>query len=376
MISPLEISITLIAYLIGVGILTLPGALANTLDTPDGWLTLLAAGFPTMVLTFLYVNLQKHFPGRTFLQYLRQGKVGKWWAFIFGASFIVYFVTILGWEARMLYIVLDMYVLGRTPPAVIIASVLLVTSYAVTKGLSGIIHINVLFLPIILFVLLFIFLFNIGQASLDQIRPVAPKGILHVLKAFPDVFIVLVGSEILMLLMAHMRADKLRAWPLNTAVAGATLAYILVTLFTYFIFSVDEAKVITFATVELAKVIEIPGGFFERIESMMIIVWTMSLFTTMIIAQLLTTHILKDQFFSQSAPKYGKQTKDRLLTPVIVFISIIIAFIPESIIETFQLGDWLGILALSILIGGLFIGYITVWWRKRAANKVKEQHTL
>ncbi len=374
--SPLEISTSLLAYFIGVAILTFPGPLAVTLDTADGWLTLIIAGLVTMVPIVLYVHMQKHFPGKTLLQYLKQGALGKWWAFIFAVLFFVYFVTLLGWEARMLNIVLDMYLLDRTPATAIVASILIVTSYAVTKGLPGIVHMNLIFVPIILIVLLFVFLLNIDQVELDALRPIAPKGIGHVLKAFPDVLLGLVGSEILMFFVAHMKTDQLRAWPMNIAVAVATLSYILVTIFTYFVFSVDEAKVIPFTTIELAKAIEFPGGFFEHIESLMITIWTLSLFTTMIICQLLAIHIIKDQFYSQPDSMNPHPKEGKWLTAIIVFVAFIVAFIPESITEALQLGDWIGILALFLWITGLLIGYITILWRKRETGKVKEQRTL
>jgi spore germination protein len=375
MISPLEMSISLIAFIIGVGILTLPGALADTLDTSDGWISILITGFIVMVLVFSYTYLQKQFPGQTLLQYLRQGSFGKWWALIIAVSFIVYFISLIGFEARVLGIVLNLYLLDRTPAVVIAATILLVTTYAVSKGVPGIIHLNVLFTPIILLVLLGIISFNIEQVEAAPILPVIPKGFVHVLQAVPDTALSFAGIEILLFLMAHMKADKLRAWPLNTAICVIVLAYILVTFFTYFTFSVDEAKVISFGTVELAKEIDIPGGFFERIESLMITVWTMSIFNTIAMSHLLAVHVLKDQFFRQSDPTNMQQKEAKRLSAVVVFIAFLIAFMPNSITETHQVGDWLGILGVSLYICSIVIGYCTVWWRKKT-DVEKEQSYL
>ncbi len=364
-ISPLEMSFSLIAFIIGVGVLTMPGVLADTLDTADGWISIIIAGLMIMVLIFIYVNLQKHFPGHTFLQFLRQGTLGKWWAFIFSVLFIVYFVTILGFEARVLGIVFDLYLLDRTPSYIIVASIFLVTSYAVSKGISGIIHLNVLFSPIILFVLMGIITFNVQNFELAPLLPVAPKGFVHILKGIPDVVLAFIGIEILFFFMAFMKEDKLSTWPLNIGIAIIMLSYLLVTIFTYFVFSMDESKVVTFGTVELAKEIEIPGGFFERVESMMITVWTMAIFNTIAISQLLAVHIMNDQFFSKSNINSPMDKEGKWLTAIIVFFAIIITFIPESITETFQFGDWIGTLGMSLFLGGVIVGYFTVWWRKK-----------
>ncbi|WP_096188883.1 GerAB/ArcD/ProY family transporter [Evansella halocellulosilytica] len=364
-ISPLEMSISLIAFIIGVGVLTIPGTLADTLDTADGWITIIVSGFMVMVLVFLFVHLQKHFPGQTFLEYLRQGAVGKWWAFIFAVLFIVYFVTLLGFEVRVLSIVTGLYLIDRTPTVVIVSSILLVTSYAVSKGVSGIIHLNVLFTPIILLVLLGVLSFNVDHFELGPLLPLVPKGVFHMFKAVPDVALAFVGIEILFFFMAHMKADKLYALPLNIGIGVIMLSYVFVTLITYTVFSVDESKVIAFTTVELAKAIEIPGGFFERIESMMITVWTMSIFNTAAMSQLLAVHILEDQFFSQISPTNRPPKKSKWLAAVIVFFAIIFAFIPESVTETMQFGDWIGMLGMGLFLCGIVVGYFTVWWRKK-----------
>jgi spore germination protein len=364
MISPLEMGMTIIAFFIGVGILTLPGALAETLDTADGWMTILISGLIIMVTFILYVYLQKKFPGQTLLQYLRQSTTGKWLAFSLAVISVVYFVILLGFEARALALLLDMYLLDRTPSIIIVTSILLVTSYAVSKGIPGVIHLNVLFTPFIFGVLLVIFAFNIDNVQLDPILPLAPKGFMHVFKGLPDTFFSLMATHFLFFFMGYMKADHLRAKPLNIALIVVVLAHTMATLFTYLVFSVDESKVIVFATIELAKAIEIPGGFFERIESLMITVWTMGIFNTMIVSQLLAVHILTDQFFPRSDPTNMHQKVAKRLSATVVFIAVMVAMIPKSLAETFQLGDWLGNVGMLFVVYGLAVGYFTVWCRK------------
>nr|BAA75377.1 YndE [Halalkalibacterium halodurans] len=268
---------------------------------------------------------------------------------------------LMGFESRMLAIVLDMYLIDRTPSVIVICTILVVTSYAVSKGVQGLIHLNVLFIPFILTVLLAILLFNVQHAKLDPILPVAPKGILHPLKGLPNVVLAYIGVEILLFFMGRMKGKDVKAWPLNIGVGIVTLFYFLITFFTYFVFGVEQSKVINFTTVELAKVVEVPGGFFERVESMMITVWTMAIFNTIAMSQLIIILIYNDLFSA-----FKKQTQSgNYLTPVIVFITIIIAFIPESISDTLTWGDWIGYFGFSVLILSLLVGYVTVGWRKK-----------
>src|SRR5690625_2019706 len=64
-VSGTEMAVTLIAVLMGTGILTLPRVLSERMDTPDGWLSVIISGLLFMILVFLYVRLQRHFPGKT-----------------------------------------------------------------------------------------------------------------------------------------------------------------------------------------------------------------------------------------------------------------------------------------------------------------------
>ncbi|BAB05711.1 spore germination protein [Halalkalibacterium halodurans] len=360
-IDPLEISIALIAFIIGVGILTLPGSLADTLNTADGWITIIVGGSIICALVYVTVRLQKEFPEQTLLQFLLAGQKSKWLAVLLGVLFSLHFLMLMGFESRMLAIVLDMYLIDRTPSVIVICTILVVTSYAVSKGVQGLIHLNVLFIPFILTVLLAILLFNVQHAKLDPILPVAPKGILHPLKGLPNVVLAYIGVEILLFFMGRMKGKDVKAWPLNIGVGIVTLFYFLITFFTYFVFGVEQSKVINFTTVELAKVVEVPGGFFERVESMMITVWTMAIFNTIAMSQLIIILIYNDLFSA-----FKKQTQSgNYLTPVIVFITIIIAFIPESISDTLTWGDWIGYFGFSVLILSLLVGYVTVGWRKK-----------
>jgi spore germination protein len=288
---------------------------------------------------------------------------------------VVYFVILLGFEARALALLLDMYLLDRTPSIIVVASILLMTSYAVSKGFSGVIHLNLLFSPIILCVLAVIFAFNIDEVQVDALFPFAPKGIIHMFKGIPDTLLSLMAPQILFFFMGYMKADHLRAKPLNIALIVVVLAHTMATLFTYLVFSVDESKVIVFSTIELAKAIQIPGGFFERIESLMITVWSMGIFNTVFVTQLLAVHILTDQFFPRSDPTNMQQKEAKLLSAVVVFIAFLIAFMPKSITETIQVGDWIGQLGVSLYICSVAIGYCTVWWRKKT-DAEKEQSYL
>ncbi|MCD8503151.1 MAG: spore germination protein [Bacillaceae bacterium] len=64
-ITPIEMTVTLIAMLVGVGSLTLPRVLAVSVGTTDGWISLLLGTLIAMILVCLIVRLNKALNGET-----------------------------------------------------------------------------------------------------------------------------------------------------------------------------------------------------------------------------------------------------------------------------------------------------------------------
>ncbi len=98
-----------------------------------------------LFIIMLYVKLQRNFPGETLLQFYLKGKVGKWFAKLFGCVLAFYFIINIALVARIMEISVDMFLLDRTPATILVGVFLLTTSYAVSKGVQGIVHINLMY---------------------------------------------------------------------------------------------------------------------------------------------------------------------------------------------------------------------------------------
>ncbi|MGO4887458.1 GerAB/ArcD/ProY family transporter [Anaerobacillus sp. MEB173] len=363
-VSPIEMSILIISMIIGVGILTVPRALTSAQETADGWISIGITGIVVMINVFIYVQLQKNFPGKNLLQYFAEGKKGKWLAKILSVSFILYFLFLLGYEARVLGVVVKLYLLDQTPSEVIVLIMLLLIVYAVNKGAQGVIHLSLMFIPIVIFVSFLIFPFNIMNISFERVLPIMPEGILPVLLGVKEMILSYLGVEIIFFFMAYMKVENLRSRPLNLAILFITMLYASVYFFTVAVFGVEMTKYTTFPTVDLAKEVEIPGGFIERIESLVITVWIMTIFNTMSIAFFLLVQTAKQQFLVKKKATY--------LPAAVAFVVFILAFVPLSLSETFEFGDYIGWFGLSLYITSIISGFLTVWLRKRRAQSNQE----
>ncbi|WP_202081323.1 GerAB/ArcD/ProY family transporter [Caldalkalibacillus salinus] len=367
-LSPLEMAISLMAMIIGVGVLTVPRSLAVELNTPDGWISLVLAGLFVMGIVTLYVLLQKQFPSKTILEFLAEGTVGRYASYVLGFMFILYFISLSGYEARILAFVVKMYLLDQTPSEVLVLLILICTMYAVSKGFQAIVHLNFLFLPIIVLVLVSLISFNITEIEIDNLRPVTPEGAFVPIMGLKETVFTFIGIEIILFFMSRMKKEDLKAKRLNIGIGITTLLYITITILAYSLFTVDAVKLITFPTVELAKVIEIPGAFFERLESVMITVWIMGIFNTLSITHYLSVEITKKHFLRRMP-----LSTLAILTSVIIFL---VTFIPPNIVKAFKFGDWIGYTGLTLYLLCLLFGFLTILMRAKQKKKKDDQRPI
>ncbi|OLO28637.1 hypothetical protein BTR23_17115 [Alkalihalophilus pseudofirmus] len=358
-INPIEMGVTLISLIFGVGVLTLPRVLAERVGTTDGWISILVAGLITMSLVYIYVRIQKNFPTQSLLEFIAKGKIGKWGAKVLAFFFIFYFTVLLAFQVRILAMATKLYLIDQTPSEVVIGIILLIITYAASKGMQGIVHIHLMFMPFILTALFGVIIFNLGEADFGQLLPVVSEGFMPVLSGILPPMFSFAGIMFLFFFMGHMKESDLRSLPLNIAILFLVITYTFLAIISYVTFGLEMTKVITFPAIELAKEIEIIGGFIERLESLFLTVYIMAIFTTMATVLFANIKTIEEQFI----PSKKLRT---WIPPVIIFIIFIISFIPDSITSLENVGQLLAVLGDVLLILGIVSGYITVWIRKRS----------
>ncbi|WP_238457969.1 GerAB/ArcD/ProY family transporter [Alkalihalobacterium alkalinitrilicum] len=119
----------------------------------------------------------------------------------------------------------------------------------------------------------------------------------------------------------------------------------------------------TFPFMEIVRMIEVPGGFFERLQSIALVIWIMALFTSTSLYQLLAVKIINDIF--------SPHQKVSWLSTAIVFISFIIAFLPENITELEKLGSSITYYGIGITFVPIGFGFLTVWMRKKTSPAMR-----
>ncbi|WP_100400974.1 GerAB/ArcD/ProY family transporter [Bacillus sp. FJAT-44742] len=355
-----ELGCVLISYSFGVGILTLPRDLAVSLDTSDGWITVLLAGFIILLLVYFCVTWQKHFIRENVFEYLLRGPLSKWIAFPLILLFLMYFILLAAVVLRYFGIASKMYLLDQTPTEVLVMVMLIISAYAASKGIEGIVFLNILFVPTIILALSGVIVLNIGNAEVEKMFPVLAEGLFPV---FEGVFLPLfaLNSVIpLFFLLGFLHQKEVKNKPLFISVGITTLIYVGIVIISYMIFSVDTAKIIVFPTIEVAKEIEL-GGIFERIESVFLAVWVLSIFTTVKLLFFLSVEVIREIFLTKR--------KTPWLPGIIAFVIFLVTFFPENEAELQAFVEYLNYMGIGLIFIVLTITAITIRVRKKRKTK-------
>lgn len=145
-----DILFALASVVIGLGVLTLPRTVADAAKSSDGWISILIGGIIAMFFTWIAAKLASRFPKQTFIEYGLI--VTKPVAYLLTFLFAVYNILYVGFELRGVANVSKQYLFERTPVEVLSLVLLLVIMYAVSGSRAALLRLNLMFLPIVLFI--------------------------------------------------------------------------------------------------------------------------------------------------------------------------------------------------------------------------------
>ena len=132
-------------YVIGTAFILLPGPVISSAKQ-YGWVVVIWATLYGLVLAFGYLYLAKLYPGKTLIEIALQA-FGKWAGGFVSLLYIVFFIQIASWVTRNLGDFMHINLMPRTPMSLFHIMILLVSAYAVSKGIESIALVNELLVP-------------------------------------------------------------------------------------------------------------------------------------------------------------------------------------------------------------------------------------
>ncbi|WP_258871851.1 spore germination protein [Virgibacillus dokdonensis] len=357
-ISDNELMITIPSVTIGVGVLSLPSLIAEDTIGSDGWIPLLGAGSLFVALAWLIVKVASMYPNQPFISFASL-LVSKPIATIITILLALQGIFITAFVLRIIADLAKEYLFDRTPVEVISLSFLLVVSYAVSGSRAGLFRLNMMFFPIIIFIIVFVGIFSINWYDASNFLPAFQTDLQGYLKSTRNSLFSLTGLFVLFFYTSLVRKpDKAP----KKAVYGMTMVSIFY-IFIYFmcigVFGYAGTANVNYPIVEIAKEVEIPGGFFERFDSIFFVIWIMAVFNTVTMAFDSSLYALKSVF------NLKKIHYILFLTPVLFFV----AMIPKDVIDVREFGDFVSLYGLVITTLTAIVLFIIASVKKKASSE-------
>ncbi|HEY8394298.1 MAG TPA: endospore germination permease [Thermaerobacter sp.] len=263
--------------MIGVGVLTLPREVAATAG-PDSVPATLLGAIP-VVLSLAALNaLYPWLRGRRLDEGLA-ALVGRPAARLLLLAYAAYFFTFAAMIARAFAEVLSANVLLNTPVETILLPMLFAATYLVHHRTVSFMRTIEMIFPVLVTTLILLAVATMGRVNMIYVRPRAAIGLGPLLQGAMVSLFAYSGYTVYLFLLPEME-DRPR-WRMPWLVALLVgLIYAMVVFSAVGTFGVEEVQRITWPTIELVKVTEIPGRVLERLESAFLAVWVTAVFTT------------------------------------------------------------------------------------------------
>ncbi|WP_134682587.1 GerAB/ArcD/ProY family transporter [Brevibacillus migulae] len=337
-ISPTQLVLLVFGTIVGVGFITLPRGVVEK-AREDAWITIILAGFVSLVSLWLILRTARIFPKDTLVEY--NVKIfGRFCGFLFNLLFAEYFLLFTVTGIRTMAEVVRAEMLPFTPLEAIIIAMLITIFYAAWDGLMPIVRINESGQPITFLLIILFFMIAYLEADWYEIRAPFAEGFLRVVQPIPDTTYSYLGFEILLLYYPFVLKKEKCFWNASTGIALSGAFYSFIVLGALLTLGPDVTMTQTYPVVTMAKMIEIVRQFVERAELLLIILWLPLAYTTHLVVFFSSAFTMNRMF-----PRISQRWWMGLSIPVIYVLTLI----PDNLMEMERWTNYVGVIGMFIL---------------------------
>lgn len=357
-ITSKQLIFIIVGSLVGTGFFILPRE-ASADAGPDAWIAVLLGALVPLLSFFLIERLGRRFPGLTVVDQSRL-LFGKIIGSILAGGFIIYAILIESMILRNFNEITSVYLLPRTPFAVISLLTILAVIYIVSRGIKVIGRLNEVIFYLILFFMVAL-LPSLSRIDGNNILPVGGAGLSPILKGTLTSLFAYSGTEMLFVLypMVERKDEVLKAGLIGIGLVA--FFYLLFTVICLLVFGSKGMQRMMWPVLMLMKVTDIP--VLERMEFFFTVLW-MGLGPRPIINLFFGASYSLLQLLNLDLHKHYK------LVVVATGLAIYAASLfPKNILEAFKFSDIIGHGFLVVGIGYPLLFFIAILLRGGKVSK-------
>lgn len=355
-VSNVQIRGLIVSAAIGVGVLSLPNTLANTLQN-NGWIAIIFSGLLIIPVMAVITRIFLMYPDKDIFQIGNEtlGPVFFTICLLFVAAYFIVFSAIV---SRILGELIKAFLLPITPLEVIVFIFILTTSYITSFEIDAIVRTGFFVYPIIIFFTLLIVFVSLPNADFSNLLPIYNVKLKNISMGIRDAYFSFAGFEMTIFALPYVE-DKKKTFKSSVyAIIIVTLVYFALYVMSVSHFSIEQLKRQQFPVLQLVKQVDLPGFFIENLDGLVMAIWVIVVFAT-----------LAPAYFSagKTISKILRVKNHKYIIWILVPIIYKVSLIPESLVVVqkrnamyFNVLGFISVVIIPILI--LVVGTI----RKKA----------
>ena len=364
-------TIEAIALVLTVGInhiiLNLPQDIINSTSSAS-ILNVIFVSMIALGIVFLIAKLFEKFPGMDIFDI---GKYlgGKWLQFLLQIAFFAYFIFTISILLRSFSEGLKIIFFPRTPVPIIMFLFLMAMIILNKLGKISIIRANLFFMPLVLFSILFIFIANVENFTVQRALPLLGNGVSSTFFSGLSNLFAFGGISYLYLIPPHLKDQKnyTKIVLISIGISAFFLVISVATLLFTFPFVTTSEEI--FPLYLAARFIEF-GRFFQRLDAVFVLIWILSMIGYLSIAF---------SFASDIFQKMAKLQSPKWIFSLLALLVFGIALLPQnmeqvSFLEENVYSSIILVLVFEVCLSILVLSNIKHYWinRKKGAMTVEK----
>lgn len=295
-----------------------------------------------LLLVFFICKMLNYFPRQNILD-ISEYLGGKFLKNMVGIIYITYFICSVSIFLRSFCDNLKIIFFTRTPIVYLIALFILATIICCRLGITAIIRANLIFMPLIIFSIAFVFIANIGNFDFFQIFPVLGNGFNSTFISGLSNLFAFSGMVLLYFIPADLKDSKDFKYVAYSSVilSGILLLFSVGSLL--FLFSTTYSKNNILPLYIASRILEF-GRFFQRLDPLFLLIWIFSMTSYFSIA---ISYVIKIFI------NITKVKNNYLIIYIFAILCMILSLLPKNYSDVFFLQTEVFKYAVSIIAFGL-----------------------
>lgn len=241
----------------------------------DAWMSYIIGYSLGILIAFSLISLNKRFPGKNLVQYvpiILGRPLGTIYLLLYILTFTYFTALILNLSINMISLFYE-----ETPGLVLTGVSVVLLGYVCKHGIEVFGRVCELFIPLVLFSIIFLIVVITPHIEFERLTPVLEKGVMPVLQLLPHTVSFAGEYIIFMALWLPLLNDHKQAYRsvvIGTGISALTLVLVLVAGIA--VFGVDYTERLAFSTIKLTLLAILPG--IEGLPSLTLGIWIIAAF--------------------------------------------------------------------------------------------------